>query len=149
EEGVPDDRNSSGTCRPLTIEAHTNNVCGELDRILGAVGVLTDGCPDRLVKAARWHDAGKGHPVFQDSVYKVNPALPQNGQWAKSGAPKPLRHGRRSFRHELASPLAALQSGLPFEIAYLIATHHGKVRLGIRALPGEAPPEQPAVLFAL
>src|SRR5207248_396202 len=29
----------------------------------------------------------------------------------------------------------------PFEVAYLIAAHHGKVRLSIRSLPGEEPPD--------
>jgi CRISPR-associated endonuclease/helicase Cas3 len=149
EEGESADPNSSGTGQPLTIQAHTGNVCGELDRILGAVGPLKDGWPGRLTKAARWHDAGKAHPVFQESVRKVNPALPQDSQWAKSGVSKPLRHGRRYFRHELASALAALQNRLPFEIAYLIATHHGKVRLSIRALSREDLPDQPDMLFAL
>ena len=37
---------------------------------------------------------------------------------------------------------------LPFEVAYLIAAHHGKVRLSIRALPDEDQPEREGVLFA-
>jgi CRISPR-associated endonuclease/helicase Cas3 len=149
EEGESGDPNSSGSSQPLTITTHTGNVCGELDSVLNAVGASLDGWSARLVKASRWHDAGKAHPIFQASVRRANPALPEDGQWAKSGVSAPLRHGRKYFRHELASALAALQNGLPFEIAYLILTHHGKVRLSIRPLPGENPPEEPGMLFAL
>jgi CRISPR-associated endonuclease/helicase Cas3 len=50
---------------------------------------------------------------------------------------------RRFFRHELASALAFLaqHDGEPDAdlVAYLIAAHHGKVRMGLRALPEEEP----------
>ena len=56
--------------------------------------------------------------------------------------------GRKHFRHELASALAVLDprnKAIPEEtrdlIAYLIAAHHGKVRLSIRSLPEERRPE--------
>ena len=43
-----------------------------------------------------------------------------------------------------------LQANLPFLAAYVAAAHHGKVRLGIRSLPGEEPPLNDAErLFAL
>ncbi|NIA13600.1 MAG: CRISPR-associated helicase/endonuclease Cas3 [Nitrospiraceae bacterium] len=55
--------------------------------------------------------------------------------------------GRKYFRHELASALAVLLSydeTIPPEhrdmIAYLVAAHHGKVRLSIRSLPNESRP---------
>src|SRR5262249_14986421 len=35
------------------------------------------------------------------------------------------------------------------EVAYLIAAHHGRVRLTIRALPDEDEPPEPDTLFAL
>jgi CRISPR-associated endonuclease/helicase Cas3 len=61
------------------------------------------------------------------------------------------RHG---FRHELASALAWLLAA-PSEaperdlIAYLIAAHHGKVRLSIRSLPDETGDgKNPEKLFA-
>ena len=52
--------------------------------------------------------------------------------------------GRRAYlRHELASALAFLaQAGWEREadlVAYLIAAHHGKVRLNLRPLPVERP----------
>ncbi len=55
--------------------------------------------------------------------------------------------GRRHFRHELASALAVLDprnDRVPDEfrdlVAYLVAAHHGKVRLSIRSLPNEHHP---------
>ncbi|HRT58952.1 MAG TPA: hypothetical protein P5038_20185, partial [Candidatus Paceibacterota bacterium] len=54
---------------------------------------------------------------------------------------------RKRFRHELASALAVLMAGgdqIPDDVrdlvAYLVAAHHGKVRLSIRSLPEETPP---------
>lgn len=58
------------------------------------------------------------------------------------------KEGRKHFRHELASALAVLDPRnrkIPDEsrdlIAYLVATHHGKVRLSIRSWPEERRPE--------
>ncbi len=52
-----------------------------------------------------------------------------------------MRHERRYFRHELASILGWLTQydGQPDAdlIAYLIAAHHGKVRMSLRAMPTE------------
>ncbi len=58
-----------------------------------------------------------------------------------------MRCDRRCFRHELASALSWLQAGSPDAperdlTAYLIAAHHGKVRLSIRSMPGEEPPPE-------
>jgi CRISPR-associated endonuclease/helicase Cas3 len=68
----------------------------------------------------------------------------EDGLWAKSNH----RRGsssRRYFRHELASALAYLQYGSEGYdddlIAYLVAAHHGKVRLLIRSLPDEPEPD--------
>lgn len=73
------------------------------------------------------------------------------GLLAKSGkksGSRPLDwpEWRKHYRHELASALAWLvhhdgtdQADL---IAYIIAAHHGKVRLSIRSLPEEKPPQE-------
>lgn len=69
---------------------------------------------------------------------------------------------RRGFRHELASAIAWLEhhrltadasSDVSDNqsvnlIAYLIAAHHGKVRLSIRSMPNEKRPPDPAIRFA-
>jgi len=122
--------------QPLTITEHTANVCKMLEDILGTLPMPDQA--DDLRKAARWHDVGKAHEAFQAGLLKMNPALTENKLWAKSGKNGKLTYGRKHFRHELASSLAVLsrQPEWPFLIAYLIATHHGKVRLSIRSLPG-------------
>ncbi len=152
---VESDRQPEGTgddpvsCGPeMTVAGHTQHVCDEVDHILKCLGDLPDGWTGQLIRAARWHDAGKAHGAFQRGIRAANPALDPAEHWAKSGTDARLRHGRRYFRHELASGLAALQHMLPFEVAYLIAAHHGKVRLSIRALPDEDQPERAGVLFA-
>ena len=70
--------------------------------------------------------------------------------WAKS-ASRAGRHCRPHFRHELASALAFRQNRgllqeLPRDVldlaVYLVAAHHGRVRLSIRSMPDEnAPPD--------
>jgi CRISPR-associated endonuclease/helicase Cas3 len=81
---------------------------------------------------------------------------PGEGPWAKSNHRRRWNSSDRRphFRHELASALAFLQTydGQQYTdqqytdqqytdlIAYLIAAHHGKVRLSIRSLPGEKEP---------
>ena len=82
---------------------------------------------------------------------------PATGLPRKTGRPRYMTRvagrevQRRHFRHELASALAWLvqcedESDDEPEadlIAYLIAAHHGKVRMSLRALPNETePPDQ-------
>jgi CRISPR-associated endonuclease/helicase Cas3 len=147
-EGTGSDPLSGGP--KLTLVEHTQHVCDELAAVLKDITHLPGEWPAHLRTASRWHDVGKAHFAFQAGVRAANPALPKDGIWAKSGTNGRLRHSRKYFRHELASALAALKHGKAFEIAYLIATHHGKVRLSIRTLPKESPlPDRPATLFAL
>jgi CRISPR-associated endonuclease/helicase Cas3 len=47
---------------------------------------------------------------------------------------------RPGFRHELVSALVALQQGEDFLLTYLVAAHHGKVRMAIQPRPGEKVP---------
>lgn len=98
-----------------------------------------------LERAARWHDLGKVHPAFQAMLtHRLPEADPRrdHGPWAKSdgshGAPRCL--DRPGYRHELASALAYLAHGGDDLGAYLVAAHHGKVRMSIRTGPSEQPP---------
>lgn len=107
---------------------------------------------DQIINAAHHHDLGKAHPVFQATVHKIGKEVSlENYDFgeilakAKSGG----KHRRSTFRHELASALALLQRNIEskdgkkhedLEI-YLVAAHHGKVRLSIRALPDENKPK--------
>jgi CRISPR-associated endonuclease/helicase Cas3 len=135
--------------RPLTITVHTQNVCKQLGELLTVMKGLADNWGPYLEKAACWHDLGKAHAAFQTGMRNANPALDPKQLWAKSGNNARLRHGRKHFRHELASALAVLQEAMPFPVAYLIAAHHGRVRLAIRALPGEDEPPESDKPFAL
>ncbi len=98
----------------------------------------------QVLDAARWHDLGKSHQAFQERLLadEDEPSNPA-GPYAK--APRyDVGKGRRHFRHELASALAYLAhcdwSRDGDLIAFLIAAHHGKVRMNLRALPAERPP---------
>jgi len=140
-----------------SIAQHTDDVCGELQAILKETAVVCAALPI----AARWHDLGKAHEAFQAKI-KLNHRLTPDGRAhtpiakAPDGTWKHYRERdtenetlqrRRHFRHELASALAVLQptvGGIPEElrnlVAWLIAAHHGKVRLSIRSMPDEFVP---------
>lgn len=132
-----------------------------LAHVAQAAQVLCDRLGEResaVVRAARWHDVGKSHPAFQ-AMLLANPAstMSLDRLWAKSdfggratyatceGEPRRITE-RRHFRHELASMLAWLEShGEEADadlVAYLIAAHHGKVRMSLRAMPGETEASQ-------
>jgi CRISPR-associated endonuclease/helicase Cas3 len=124
-----------------TIAEHSERVHNHLNTILR--GLFIDSA-DALQHAARWHDRGKVHEVFIKALPDSPPA--HDKHWAKApGTWK--RYERRHFRHELASTLAILDpsnQGIPNDlrdlVAYLVAAHHGKVRLSIRSMPNETRP---------
>jgi CRISPR-associated endonuclease/helicase Cas3 len=140
-----------------------------------------------LVVAARWHDWGKAHEIFQSGVAEAiddprDKKLPADQRrlirrpkelkgcpviakapdefWRPyrrvirlAGQPEKRMRVKR-FRHELASALGVLaleRDGSPppdwpapgslerLLALYLIASHHGKVRLSIRTMPDESP----------
>lgn len=99
-----------------------------------------------VIDAAALHDIGKAHPVFQQTLRAaMGLAESDTRLWAKSGR-RGGRHGRLHLRHELASALSLLAvDGHPPSsddplTPYLVAAHHGKVRLSIRPAPDERPP---------
>jgi CRISPR-associated endonuclease/helicase Cas3 len=148
EEGYDDNLISSGDWQ--TIAEHTDAVSQELIRILDLVN-LEDEWRDRLIEAARYHDAGKAHPAFQALIRDGDPDKLQNYPvakapemaWLRGRLPDQPREGdgrRKHFRHELASGILAMMSGKSDLVAYLVTAHHGKVRLSIRSMPGEYKP---------
>jgi CRISPR-associated endonuclease/helicase Cas3 len=162
-----------------SIAEHTEDVIARLNLILADLGF--EELPIAVLSlAARWHDWGKAHEVFQSGI-NDDPA----GEFARP----PGRAGKRDiakaapeqfwgrykrtlgdrevvmphFRHELASALGVLTllksgdapeswAGLEPRLQdlglYLMAAHHGKVRLSIRSMPDERTPEKPDALFA-
>lgn len=141
----------SQVAKRIKLTQHLNNVVHEVEGICAALDeddharILTDAC--------RWHDVGKAHEVFRATL---NTCLPENDPkrdqfWAKSEC-RGKHDGRPGFRHELASALAWLAHNPDNPsrdlIAYLIAAHHGRVRMGLRAMPNEKKPDDPNRLFA-
>ncbi len=129
-----------------TLRDHTEEVVQAAQSLAEAIG-LAGLLRIALVNAARWHDAGKAHPVFQESLRGGDPGEGPPGILAKTARRK-IRHARPCFRHELASGVLALMHGQDDLVAYLAAAHHGKVRLSIRSLSKEKHPPDPSTRFA-
>lgn len=148
----------------VSLARHAADVAEEMRTLRDRIG--GDQPWEVLERAARWHDIGKAHFVFQDTMQRSRPEGtpgPGDGPWAKSPGPM-QRHRRASvspqavgdapagqdapdvdrkrchFRHELASALAWLAHGGDDLGAYLVAAHHGKVRMSLRSRPGETVP---------
>ena len=122
---------------------HLRHVTAQAAALCGALDLET-GTRAAVIRAARWHDLGKAHEVFQDTMRRGLDGRDVAFDVLLAKTVKRSRHGRAYFRHELASALAFLAherwSRDADLIAYLIAAHHGKVRMNLRALPREAPP---------
>ena len=130
---------------PVSLSAHLGHVAQEAEALCDALEVDSK-TRTAIVRAARWHDLGKAHRVFQNTMRRgLEPhEFPDDVLLAKTTR-KNLRHEQRPyFRHELASALAFLAhekwSREADLVAYLVAAHHGKVRMNLRALPRERAP---------
>ena len=138
----------------VALERHLRHDETLVRKIASAAG-LDEGAIRVLARAARWHDVGKAYGPFQarlgragDGPLLAKSRLADRGdredKAVRADGPDQLR---RYFRHELASALAFLDQHDREPdadlTAFLIAAHHGKVRMGLRALPGEEadPPE--------
>jgi len=158
-EATASDPTSQATWQSIAI--HTDHVVDELQAILHQLGIDLPA----LLHAARWHDLGKTHPSFKAKIkesFATSPEAAPHLPIAKappdawhSLKTKQIKDLRAYFRHELASALAVLHPAvteIPDDckdlVAWLVAAHHGKVRLSIRSLPDETPPDDPAKRFA-
>ena len=135
----------------VSLTDHTQHVVAEANALCNALDIDPE-LETLVTRAARWHDLGKAHEVFQDTMRRgLGDRDVPDALLAKTVGRH--RHSRRYFRHELASALAFLASdGWSRDadlIAYLIAAHHGKVRMNLRALPRErGPGDERAGAFA-
>jgi CRISPR-associated endonuclease/helicase Cas3 len=104
-----------------TIAFHGYEAAQEAEQLAAALD-LPAPFPDLLKIAARLHDLGKAHPVFQAAIAKREPpalnertdlAKAPNSAWSRPPYPR-----NKGFRHELASVLAL------FEALYQAAPAH-------------------------
>ena len=133
------DRWSTGLGRFVSLPLHLSDVVEEVETLRASMGG-TDAPWDLLVQAARWHDLGKVHEAFQTMLtagVEDVAALECAPPFAKSDGRSRSRCSRPHFRHELASALSWLDQGGDDLTAYLIAAHHGKIRLHLRPRPTE------------
>ena len=136
----------SETGHPVSLADHLRHVTREVSGLCEALG-LDEATRALVTRAARWHDLGKAHEVFQDTMRRgLDGQSDLEGRLLAKTVKRHLRH-ERAFRHELASALAFLAhenwSRDADLVAYLIAAHHGKVRMNLRALPHESGPKDP------
>ena len=133
---------------PVSLTEHLRHVTREMSGLCAALG-LDEATRSVLIRAARWHDLGKSHDAFQDTMRRgLDGHSTSEGVLLAKTVKGNLRHEQRAyFRHELASALAFLAhedwSRRADLVAFLIAAHHGKVRMNLRALPKEKPPAEP------
>jgi CRISPR-associated endonuclease/helicase Cas3 len=106
----------------VTLKQHSIDARSELLHIAKMLKHLDLGeFWDLVADCAQWHDLGKAHSQFQNAINN------RTEIWAK--APSMSRYQRRGFRHELASAIGACINGKSFLFVYIVAAHHGKVRV--------------------
>ncbi|MFE4108402.1 type I-G CRISPR-associated helicase/endonuclease Cas3g [Almyronema epifaneia] len=130
----------------ITLQKHAQDVAEAVQKLCNSLSIY-DFASDRpnlvslLERTGRWHDLGKAHEAFQSMLTQHAPER-KDELWAKTDrSNNRMASSRRGFRHELVSALVALQEGEDFLLAYLVACHHGKVRMTIQPRPTERPPK--------
>ena len=135
------------------LAAHLVDVERECEALLDALGAdgLSADMHRAAIVAGRLHDIGKASAVWQEAAMATvddeeRASLKARGPFAKTGNRKPLRFNPPFFRHELASSLALMSEGASALddhpetdlVVYLVASHHGRIRLSIRRPPEES-----------
>jgi CRISPR-associated endonuclease/helicase Cas3 len=131
-----------------TLAAHSREARMAAEHLVKALSDLAlDSWSAELIFATHHHDLGKAHPIFQSTLQGLPSGTDPHTPWLAKST-RGGKHARPHFRHELASALALLRMGASDLTVYLAACHHGKVRLSIRALPGETKPDAPDKKYA-
>ena len=121
----------------VTLDQHSQDTAKRVEELCEALTGYS--LPiELLIEAGRWHDIGKNHREFQKRLTHNRPERKEtiwaksDHNWKERGDRYPVPEDRKGFRHELVSALVALQEGKEFLLAYLVACHHGKVRMTIQ-----------------
>lgn len=152
DEAADDDR-LSHLGQWVQLSVHLSDTAKRARDLLDDHGeTLPEPVREAVVSAAALHDLGKVHPVFQAALRASagdDEDVPDGLTWAKSSRRKRAPYSRPHFRHELVSAVLLLsdagRSLLPDEeelTVYLVAAHHGRIRLGMRSLAHDRDPDQ-------
>lgn len=137
----------SKTKNEVTICDHAVHVEGQTVRIQREMRY--PGWPADIIReAAILHDFGKAHPAFQNAVRGADQDEGENllakGKGSgRAGYTHPGTSRPFYFRHEAVSAVAILnRAGKDVDLdtmlkAYVVAAHHGKVRMSMRNPPGK------------
>ena len=123
-----------------SFETYCQTLSGHTTRVIQEAQILAERCKldlahaQAMLTAAGKHDWGKAHKVFQSTLHRKSTSPELLAKVKGNAGP----HERRYFRHELASALAMLATGESDLSTYLVAAHHGKIRLGIRSKSRES-----------
>lgn len=152
EIGAPEEDTAQGDTRSfdaewVRLDQHLGETEEEARRLVDRLGLPSEYADD-VVLAARVHDVGKAHPIWQDALCNAaaevkRAEISEGRPWAKSASPHArLKYGQdvSSFRHELASvllldgPLRPLLDKAHDAdlVRYLVMAHHGKLRVQVR-----------------
>jgi CRISPR-associated endonuclease/helicase Cas3 len=132
---------------PISLADHLLDARDDAARLCDELSVEDAGTRAAICRAARLHDIGKAHQVFQAALHDRSPGVRPEVVLAKSGTKSrlPIDASRLGFRHELASaamldahPDLADGDGIDADlVTYLVGAHHGRIRMSIRSLPTE------------
>lgn len=144
EETEGTDAEPGSTDQPgwVTLSAHLDDTAAHAQALLAALGhPLAPDDVGAVVAAAQLHDLGKAAVPWADALLNLAPSESRPGltelPYAKSAAGRGrLRVAQRpGFRHELVTALllaAHPTEPVSFLVRYLVAAHHGRIRLQAR-----------------
>lgn len=133
----------------IPLDQHLLETEEEARALVTACDLSADVAED-VVLAARLHDVGKAHPVWQDAICALaddrTDEIVDGRPWAKSASRGRPHFGDATFRHEFAGVLALQTSFEPLLggahdrdlVRYLVMAHHGKLRVTVRELGAPA-----------